>query len=311
METLLTPKLDYVFKKLFTLDVDLLIDLVNSVLKLTGNDQIISIDIQNPEILPDHIKEKYIVLDIKAYDNNGNHYDIEMQASKYFYYPKRSTYYLSKLFASQLKSGEDYNLLEPVIGIHFLDYIVYPTYSDYSYCFELRDYNHPELKYSDDLSLYVFELPKVSLDNQINDLKENERKQFEWLNFLNHAHEGGSKMQKAYYTNTTIHHAFDLLTQISADKQTRKEAEYREAAIRNKIFELNAAKKEGIEEGIEKGRVKEIINGIELGLDLKFGEPGLKLLPEINKINKLKTLMAIHNAIRSSKNVEELRQIYT
>jgi predicted transposase/invertase (TIGR01784 family) len=234
-----------------------------------------------------------------------------MQASKYFYYPKRSTYYLSKLFASQLKSGEDYNLLEPVIGIHFLDYIVYPTYSDYSYCFELRDYNHPELKYSDDLSLYVFELPKVSRDNQINDLKENERKQFEWLNFLNHAHEGGSKMQKAYYTNTTIHHAFDLLTQISADKQTRKEAEYREAAIRNKIFELNAAKKEGIEEGIEKGRVKEIINGIELGLDLKFGEPGLKLLPEINKINKLKTLMAIHNAIRSSKNVEELRQIYT
>lgn len=118
-------------------------------------------------------------------------------------------------------------------------------------------------------------------------------------------------MQKAYYSNTMVHRAFDLLTQISADEQTRKESEFREMAIRNKIFELNAAKKEGIEEGIEKGRVKEIINGIELGLDLKFGEPGLKLLPEINKINKLKTLMAIHNAIRSSKNVEELRQIYT
>jgi len=307
METLLTPKLDYVFKKLFTLDVDLLIDLVNSVLKLTGNDQIISIDIQNPEILPDHIKEKYIVLDIKAYDNQGNHYDIEMQASKYFYYPKRSTYYLCKLFASQLKSGEDYNLLEPVIGIHFLDYIVYPTYSDYSYCFEFRDYNHPELKYSEDLSLYVFELPKVSRKNQINDLNENERKQFEWLNFFNHAHEGGSKMQKLYYANTMVHRAFDLLTQISEDEQTRKEAEFREMAIRNKNFELNAAKEEGIEEGIGKG----IMKGIELGLDLKFGEPGLKLLPEINKINKLKTLMAIHNAIRSSKNVEELRQIYS
>ena len=78
-------------------------------------------------------------------------------------------------------------------------------------------------------------------------------------------------------------------------------------AIRNKNFELNAAKKEGI----EKGRLKEILNGIELGLDLKFCEPGLKLVPEINKISQLKTLLAIHNGIRSSDSVEELRQIYT
>jgi predicted transposase/invertase (TIGR01784 family) len=315
MEALLTPKLDYVFKKLFTLDVDLLIDLINSVLTLIENNQIISIDIKNPEILPDHIKEKYIVLDIKAYDNLGNHYDIEMQASKYLYYPKRSTYYLSKLFASQLKSGENYQLLEPVIGIHFLDYIVYPRYPDYSYCFELRDYNHPELKYSDDLSLYIFELPKVSSKKKTNVLLKNKSKQIEWLNFLNNAHEGGSAMQKAYYTNPMVHRAFDLLSQISADEQTRKEAEFREMAIRNKIFELNAAEEEGIKKGIKKGReegrLEEILNGISLGLDLKFGKSGLKLLPEISKIKQFKTLLDIHNGIRSSDSVEQLRQIYT
>ena len=114
-------------------------------------------------------------------------------------------------------------------------------------------------------------------------------------------------MQKAYYSNTMVHRAFDLLTQISGDEQTRKEYEFREMAIRNKIFELNAA----MEKGIEKGRLKEVLNGIALGLDLKFGEAGLKLLPEIKKISELKMLLAIHNAIRSSKNVEELRQIYT
>jgi len=306
MKTLLTPKLDYVFKKLFTLDVKLLIDLINSVLMLIKIDQIISIDIQNPEILPDHIKEKYIVLDIKAYDNQGNHYDIEMQASKYFYYPKRSTFYLSKIFASQLKSGEHYNLLEPVIGIHFLDYIAYSKYSDYSYCFEFRDFNHPELKYTDDLSLYLFELPKVKRKKDLNVLPENKRKQYEWLHFLNYAHEGGKAMQKAYYANPMIHRAFDLLSKISEDEQTRKEAELREEAIRNKIYELNAAR----EEGIERGRLKEILNGIELGLDLKFGEAGLKLLPEINQIDQFKTLLTIHNAIRFSDSVERLRQIY-
>jgi predicted transposase/invertase (TIGR01784 family) len=222
------------------------------------------------------------------------------------------------MFASQLKSGEDYNLLEPVIGIHFLDYNAYSTYTDYSYCFELRDCKHPELIYSDDLSIYVFELPKVSRENKVNDLPENERKQFEWLHFLNYAHEGGSDMQKAYYGNPMVHRAFDLLAQISEDEQTRKNAAFREMAIRNKTFELNEAKKKGIEEGrkegrkegIEAGRLKEILNGIELGLDLKFGEAGLELLPEINKIEQFKTLLAIHNAIRSSDSVERLRQIY-
>jgi predicted transposase/invertase (TIGR01784 family) len=311
MKTLLTPKLDYVFKKLFTLDVDLLIDLINSILIIENeNNHIISIDIKNPEILPDHIKEKYIVLDILAYDNQGNHYDIEMQASKYFYYPKRSIYYLAKMIASQLKSGEDYNLLEPVIGIHFLDYIENSIYTDCTYCFELRDRKHPELKYSDDLAVYIFELPKVSREDKLIDLPEDERKQYEWLHFLNYAHEGGAAMQKAYYTNPMVHRAFDLLAQISDDEQTCKDAEFREKAIRNKMFELNTARKKGREEGRKEGIEKGIKKGIELGLDLKFGEAGLKLLPEINKIDQLETLMAIHNGIRSLDSIEGLRQIY-
>ena len=40
MKQLLTPKLDFVFKKLFTVDTELLIDLLNTVLEFPDNRQI-------------------------------------------------------------------------------------------------------------------------------------------------------------------------------------------------------------------------------------------------------------------------------
>jgi len=49
--------------------------------------------------------------------------------------------------------------------------------------------------------------------------------------------------------------------------------------------------KQGIEKGIEKGfqqdRRQGMLDGIELGLKLKFGKEGLKLLPEIREIEDL------------------------
>lgn len=43
--------------------------------------------------------------------------------------------------------------------------------------------------------------------------------------------------------------------------------------------------------------------GIKLGLKLKFGDEGLKLLPEINKIKDVELLQTIHDAIETAKNL--------
>ena len=143
MINILEPTLDYVFKKLFVMKVELLIDLINTVLFIPKNRYIKTVEIKNPEILPDHINGKYIILDIYAIDDTGKIYDIEMQACKFKYYPKRSLYYISKLYSKQLNSGQRYDLIEPAIGIHFFNYIEYEDYDDYHFCFEFREQNHP------------------------------------------------------------------------------------------------------------------------------------------------------------------------
>ena len=122
MNNLLPPKLDIVFKMLFTKDDDLLTDLLNAVLNLSSEKRIRTVKVLNPVILPETVRQKFIILDIRATDANGRQYDIEMQVRKYSFYPKRTLYYVSKMYADQLKAGDDFDRLTPVIGIHFLDY---------------------------------------------------------------------------------------------------------------------------------------------------------------------------------------------
>ncbi len=58
--------------------------------------------------------------------------------------------------------------------------------------------------------------------------------------------------------------------------------------------------------GIRQG----LLEGIELGLELKFGKEGLTLMPAISQIEDIERLRTIKEGILTVNTVEELRQIY-
>jgi len=60
----------------------------------------------------------------------------------------------------------------------------------------------------------------------------------------------------------------------------------------------------------EKGMVQGLLTGIKLGLKLKFGDEGLKLLPDINKIKDVDLLKAIHTEIETANTLDDLRRVY-
>ncbi|QTA86931.1 Rpn family recombination-promoting nuclease/putative transposase [Desulfonema magnum] len=248
MKFLLTPRLDFVFKKLFTQDTEILTDLVNCVLDLPGDRQILSVEVRNPAILPEELTKKFIILDIRATDDQNRHYDIEMQVRRYASYSKRILYYLSRMYSEQLESGEDYETLRPVIGIHFLDYTEFPEYEKtFHFRFELRDRNHPALRLTEDMCLHLFELPKLRRMTETCGNKN----LLEWLHFFNHAHEEGDKKMREHYTNPKVWKAFDVLEKLSADDITRQHAEMREKALKDEVSMLAAAERKGME---KKGR---------------------------------------------------------
>jgi flagellar biosynthesis/type III secretory pathway protein FliH len=73
---------------------------------------------------------------------------------------------------------------------------------------------------------------------------------------------------------------------------------------------LKQGLKQGLEQGLEQGRREELLAGIALALDLKFGDAGLTLLPEIQLISEVARLQAIRDRIKAAGTPEELRQVY-
>jgi predicted transposase/invertase (TIGR01784 family) len=295
---LLSPKVDYVFKKLLTWDADILKNLIDSVLRRPNGRRIASIEIKNPKISPEDIEKKFIILDVRAVDDSGREYDIEMQVRKYENYPKRTVYYLCKMYGEQLKAGEDYGELHPVIGIHFLDYAPFPSSEadDFQYRFALRDVRHPDLRLNDDLSVHLFDLPameRVTRDGRGDDL-------LEWLRFLNRAQEEGDESMQENYQNPMIHKAYNTLKTLSADEETRELAERREKALKDEAMFLNEAKKSGIEEGRKEGRKEGKWEAIELGLYLKFGDKAMGLMSKVREIDDLGRLDLIMEVLRGA-----------
>ena len=117
---LLDPKNDAVFKRLFAGAPHLLAELINAV-RYT-EPPLTVVEILNPEIRPEDLAGKLIVLDLLARDPDGKLYNVEMQVRSQRAWAARSAYYLARAFTGQLLHGEDYARLKPAIAIHLLDF---------------------------------------------------------------------------------------------------------------------------------------------------------------------------------------------
>jgi hypothetical protein len=59
------------------------------------------------------------------------------------------------------------------------------------------------------------------------------------------------------------------------------------------------------------GRTEGLLEGIEQCLELKFGEAGLQLMPEVLQLTDVEQLRAVLQAIKSAANPEALRRVWT
>src|SRR5947208_8834108 len=112
---------DYAFRDLLDRESTrpLLISVVDSVLNPAPGLHIREIELLNPFNAKETLDDKLSILDIKARDQSGRQFNIEMQMLAYRYYEKRILYYGCKLHQQQLHEGEDYLRLKPTISISF------------------------------------------------------------------------------------------------------------------------------------------------------------------------------------------------
>jgi len=218
---LLDPKLDLIFKRLFAESPDLLIDLINSV--RINEPPVVELEVLNPQISPEDIDNKLIVLDILARDADGRVLNVEMQTRQHIGLPSRMVFYLSRLLGRQLTSGENYHRLKPVIGITLMDFTLFPETERAVWNFELRDPEFHTMKLDRSLLLHLVEMPKIDrLPSQTHQALA------DWTTWFRHWQED-TIMQQVQHPATQK--AQQRLHALSGDEQAWIQAAQRERAL--------------------------------------------------------------------------------
>lgn len=126
---------------------------------LSENAKITSVELQNPIVGPAFENDKWVVLDILATDEQGRKFNIEMQTSIPIGLRQRLAFYDSRLYASQMREGDQYHELRPAIVICVLSKPLLLDGEDLHTDFRLRD--KTGLPLTDDLQIHLLELTKL------------------------------------------------------------------------------------------------------------------------------------------------------
>ncbi|MDT7918857.1 Rpn family recombination-promoting nuclease/putative transposase [Clostridium perfringens] len=260
MTYLLSPKVDFVFKRIFGNEKhpEILISFLNAVMK--PKDLIESVQIRNSDIEKEHIEDKYSRLDIKAITNKGEYINIEIQVKNEYNMIKRSLYYWSKMFENQIVEGDNYNKLAKTVCINILDF-KYLRNEKFHNVYRLKEIITNE-ELTDTMELHFIEIPKLrKLDDseEISDMLE------AWVAFIQSP--DSEVVEKLEMSKKEIKEAKSELVRMSGDSKERYMYEKRKESILEKVSLIENAEQKGIEKGENKKAIEIAKNAINNNLD--------------------------------------------
>ena len=276
----LSPKLDVVFQALFGEVGNE--SITKGFLETILERKIDSIDLSRNPILRREFKdEKLGVLDIIAKLDENEICNIELQIVDKKNIIERILYYWSRLYSRQIKSGEDYKILQKAIVILITDFKIENLEElDYHSRWKImEDKQGKKIILTQKLEIDIIELPKI-----IGKEKEQDNL-LDWLYFLENPK--SERVTKKMKENENLKEAVKKLDNLSEDEKMQRIADLRQKAIMDEkaIYEkgLEIGIEKGIQRGMEKGMEEGIQRGIEKGIEKGIMEGSQKEKIEIAK----------------------------
>ncbi len=253
------PTNDIAFKKIFGDEnkTEVLISFLNSILDFKGNKEIKSVTIANPYQVPKIKELKNTILDIKAINQNDEHFIVEMQVEKDKEFAKRSLYYTSKSYVEQIDKGVNYKELQKVYFIGILDFEILET-KDYISRHLILD----EKTLKQDIADFEFtfiELKKFKLK-----LSECDTIAKKWIYFIQNA-SSFDMIPQEYENIEAFKKAFEIAKQYNWSKKEMEVYDWHFKQTWKRLSMIETAKEDGMKEGLEKGREEGLEQGLEEG----------------------------------------------
>ena len=251
----LSPKLDVVFQALFGEVGNE--SITKGFLETILERKIDSIDLsRNPILRREFKEEKLGVLDIIAKLDKDEICNIELQIVDKKNIIERILYYWSRLYSRQIKSGEDYKILQKAIVILITDFKIENLEElDYHSRWKImEDKQGKKIILTQKLEIDIIELPKI-----IGKEKEQDNL-LDWLYFLENPK--SERVTEKMKENENLKEAVKKLDNLSEDEKMQRIADLRQKAI----MDEKAIYEKGLEVGIEKGIQRGMEKGIEKGI---------------------------------------------
>ena len=280
--TLLNPKIDFVFKKIFGSEEhpEILISFLNAVLK--PQKPIVSVEIKNSDLEKEYIEDKFSRLDVKALTSNKEIINIEIQLKNEYNMIQRSLYYWSKLYEEQLSEGDRYDKLSRTVCINILDF-KYLKNDRFHNGYRLKEIETNE-ELTDLQEIHFIEIPKLKRfesTEEIVDLLEG------WVEFLRDPE--SEVIRKLEMSNKEIREAKDELYRLSRNSKERELYYLREKSLRDEISALANAKEKGLKEGLKQGLFEGKLESARSFLDILDDDTiASKLNIDVDIIKKLR-----------------------
>lgn len=255
----LSPKLDVVFQALFGEVGNE--SITKGFLETILERKIDSIDLSKNPILRREFKdEKLGVLDIIAKLDENEICNIELQIVDKKNIIERILYYWSRLYSRQIKSGEDYKILQKAIVILITDFKIENLEElDYHSRWKImEDKQGKKIILTQKLEIDIIELPKI-----IGKEKEQDNL-LDWLYFLENPK--SERVTEKMKENENLKEAVKKLDNLSEDEKMQRIADLRQKAI----MDEKAIYEKGLEKGIMEGSQKEKIEIAKKMLELKI-----------------------------------------
>lgn len=251
----LSPKLDVVFQALFGEVGNE--SITKGFLETILERKIDSIDLSRNPILRREFKdEKLGVLDIIAKLDENEICNIELQIVDKKNIIERILYYWSRLYSRQIKSGEDYKILQKAIVILITDFKIENLEElDYHSRWKImEDKQGKKIILTQKLEIDIIELPKI-----IGKEKEQDNL-LDSLYFLENPK--SERVTEKMKENENLKEAVKKLDNLSEDEKMQRIADLRQKAI----MDEKAIYEKGLEIGLEKGIQRGMEKGIEKGI---------------------------------------------
>ena len=202
----LNPKADLTFKKIFGEHKHLVISLLNAMLPLEEDNKVESIEYWPAEKIPERTEvEKYSIVDVCCKDSRNREFIVEMQMSWTEAFKKRVLLNASKAYVAQSIKGMNYEALQPVYALNFVNEIFQHDIDDFYHYYHLVHDKYTD-QIIDGLHLIFVELPKFKPTTF-----SERRMQVLWLRFLTEIDENTQEVPAELLENAEVSEALEIV----------------------------------------------------------------------------------------------------